>query len=421
MRRQLTALVILAAIASAAAPHAAERRGITQKDLFAFVWVADPQISPDGTRVAFVRVTADAKKDQYDTAIWLALTDGSQPPRAFTAGQRDTSPRWSPDGRSLVFTRVTDKDGKPQPPQLFLMTLGGGEPRAITDLPKGAANPVWSPDGSTIAFSSSTKPADLAATPPTAKPEDAPHQSDVRVVTEAVYRANGVGGSGFVDSDRPSQIWTVAVPAGSAPPDRAKPVTTGEFGANGQRWSHDGSQNPLRRRPAARVVLLSRRQRPLRSVARRRRAVEGRQHRRIDWRLRALAGREAARFRRHAARPARALLQPARSLGPGSPRRHAEEPDRGLRLRRQRQRRRGPARAARPAARRAGLERRRPQPSRQDRRAGQREPRARRRGQRPGDRAHHAAARRLSATPPMPPRRGSPWFDRRRWSSATSR
>ena len=53
------------------------KRTMTEKDLFKFVWVADPQISPDGTRVAFVRVTVDEKKDQYDTSIWIARTDGS--------------------------------------------------------------------------------------------------------------------------------------------------------------------------------------------------------------------------------------------------------------------------------------------------------------------------------------------------------
>jgi dipeptidyl aminopeptidase/acylaminoacyl peptidase len=244
MKRYLR-LAIVAAAAWTTTPGlsltAAERRAVTEKDLFSFVWVADPQISPDGSRVAFVRVTVDQKKDQYDTAIWLVPADGSEPPRAFTSGVRDTSPRWSPDGRQLAFTRVTEKDGRPQPAQLFLISMAGGEPRAITDLPKGAANPVWAPDGKTIAFSSSTKSEDLA-TKPSGKPEDAPHQSDVRVITRAEYRANGVAGSGFVDSDRPAQVWAVAVPASGAPLVAPKQVTSGEFNANNHRWSIDGSK-----------------------------------------------------------------------------------------------------------------------------------------------------------------------------------
>ena len=57
---------------TAAAPSGAERRPITETDLFSFVWVADPQIAPDGSRVAFVRVSVDRQKDQYDTGIRIA-------------------------------------------------------------------------------------------------------------------------------------------------------------------------------------------------------------------------------------------------------------------------------------------------------------------------------------------------------------
>ena len=56
--------ILVAAFASLAAwPTAAERRPITENDLFKFVWIADPQISPDGSQVAFVRVSVDEKKD----------------------------------------------------------------------------------------------------------------------------------------------------------------------------------------------------------------------------------------------------------------------------------------------------------------------------------------------------------------------
>jgi dipeptidyl aminopeptidase/acylaminoacyl peptidase len=237
--------LILAALA--ARPSAADKRPITEKDLFKFVWVADPQITPDGSLVAFVRVTIDEKKDQYETSLWLAKTDGSEPPRPLTSGIRDSSPRWSPDGRRLAFTRAVEKDGRPQPPQIFLMALSGGEPRPVTEIPRGAANPAWSPDGTTLAFSSGARPEDLekSKTPDTAgtgKPEEKPRESDVRVITEAVYRANGIPGSGFVDTDRPSQIWTVAVPDGAAALATPKRITSGEFAATNHRWSPDGSQ-----------------------------------------------------------------------------------------------------------------------------------------------------------------------------------
>lgn len=232
------ALVLSVALAALAAQPAAEQgTGITAKDLFNFVWIADPQIAPDGSQVAFVRVTADEKKDTYESSIWLAAADGSTPPRALTSGVRDVNPRWSTDGRRLVFVRSVEKDGKFQPPQLYLLNLAGGEARALTDIPRGAGNPAWSPDGQTIAFSSSARADDLAKK--AEKNTDAPRESDVRVITQAVYRANGVPGGGYVDRDRPSHIWTIATAGENAPP---RPVTSGQFGAGNHQWSADGTQ-----------------------------------------------------------------------------------------------------------------------------------------------------------------------------------
>src|SRR4029079_12597299 len=100
-RARALALLALALAAGGGRPtRAADRRFISDTDVFRFVWVADPRISPDGTQVAFVRVTVNAKKEGYDTAIWMVPADGSAPARAFTAGPHDSAPRWSPDGRT---------------------------------------------------------------------------------------------------------------------------------------------------------------------------------------------------------------------------------------------------------------------------------------------------------------------------------
>src|SRR5688572_29635853 len=79
------------------------------------------------------------KKEGYDTALWLVDADGSTAARPFTAGPRDLSPRWSPDGRWLAFTRAGEKEGKPREPQIHVIAADGGEARALTDLPKGAS------------------------------------------------------------------------------------------------------------------------------------------------------------------------------------------------------------------------------------------------------------------------------------------
>src|SRR6266700_3506149 len=140
----------------------AQKRNITEKDLFDFVWIGDPQISPDGTRVAFVRVTVNEKKEGYNTSIWSVPVAGGEEPHQLTKGDHDVAPRWSPDGKFLLFLRTTEKEGKPEPPQLSILPMAGGDSFSFTDLPKGASNPVWAPNGKTIAFTSDTHAEDLA-------------------------------------------------------------------------------------------------------------------------------------------------------------------------------------------------------------------------------------------------------------------
>jgi dipeptidyl aminopeptidase/acylaminoacyl peptidase len=124
------------------------------------------------------------------------------------------------------------------------MSMQGGEGRAITSIPRGAGNPVWSPDGRSIAFSATARPDELEVkTKGDDKPDtDKPRQSDVRVITRAVYRANGVPGFGYVDPDRPTHVWVVDVPAMGASAEKPRQVTTGEFPAGNHQWSPDGRQ-----------------------------------------------------------------------------------------------------------------------------------------------------------------------------------
>jgi len=221
--------VVLIAVALLAADA---KRPITETDLYAFQWAANPQISPDGSKIIYTLVKVTAKHDAYETALWIAPATGG-PTRQLTSGPHDSTARWSPDGKLLAFLRATEKDGKPEPAQIYLLSLEGGEARPLTEMPKGASDPVWSPDGRSLAFNSSTLAKDFDK-----KKDDAP-DSDVRVITRAAYRDND---EGYLDPDRPDHIWVVDVPRVLAAPQKARQVTTGEFGESEITWSRDGSQ-----------------------------------------------------------------------------------------------------------------------------------------------------------------------------------
>ena len=262
MRAALLAFLCLTIAPLASAAPA--KRNITEKDLFDFVWIGDPQVSPDGARVAYVRVTVNEKKEGYDTSLWMVPTAGDAAPRQLTSGPHDTGPRWSPDGQWLAFSRATEKDGKPEPPQLCLLPMAGGDAFVFTDLPKGTSNPKWSPDGKSIVFTASANPDDLAKQARKKKKEEelkqavmaerspAPQQkkkeetaseeereSDVHVITRAVYRDDE---EGYLDPKRPQHLWLVSAPRGADEKVEPRQLTKGRFDEGNVIWSKDGGQ-----------------------------------------------------------------------------------------------------------------------------------------------------------------------------------
>jgi len=248
MRVRISLLLVI--VISLAAPAFAQKRNITEKDLFNFVWIGDPQVSPDGSRVVFVRVTVNDKKDGYNTAIWTVTTATGET-RQLTNGPRDATPRWSPDGNYLLFTRAPEVSGRTDPPQLFMLAMNGGEPFQFTTLPRGAGGPQWSPDGKMILFYNSATPEEIAKaaarnTPssqpspsPAASPTPLERESDVRVITRAVYRSNGTG---YLDFKHPNHIWVVTAPKTGDEKVAPRQLTSGRFDEGGAFWARDSSR-----------------------------------------------------------------------------------------------------------------------------------------------------------------------------------
>ncbi len=232
-----SSLLFLLVVALCLPPaFATEQRGITEMDLFKFTWLADPQISPDGSQVAYIRVWINQKADRYDSALWIVPTNGGTP-RQLTAGPRDTNPRWSPDGKTLAFIRSAEKEGKPQPPQIYLLALDGGEAQPLTEL-RGAAGFECPQTEKTIAFLSSEEPKKITESgEPNGKPPE--RVSDVRVINKATYRSNGPG---YLNPKIHSHIWTVSVPTTLATLPKPKQLTQGNWDEGSVKWSPDGKR-----------------------------------------------------------------------------------------------------------------------------------------------------------------------------------
>jgi dipeptidyl aminopeptidase/acylaminoacyl peptidase len=196
-----------------------------------FTWVADPQIAPDGRRIAFVRSTVDAAADDYASDVWIV--DGDSAPRALTSDPaEDLLPRWSPDGSRLAF--VSKRSGKRQ---VHVIDTAGGEPWQLTASEDGVGTYEWSPDGTRIVYTSTTPlPAEKSKLPAEADP--ASKHAKPPFVTERLRTRND-GTPGWLSPKR-THLWVVRVDAG--PKAAGTRITHGDYDHREPQWSHDGTQ-----------------------------------------------------------------------------------------------------------------------------------------------------------------------------------
>ena len=193
-------------------------RPLEPEDLFALQLAGDPQLAPDGSGVVFVLTVADEDADENRSSLWLVATDGASAPRRLTNGPADASPRWSPDGRAVLFVR---KGAGEERPQVWRLPLDGGEPTAVTALAGGAASFASSPDGSRLIVSSLV---DLEPDRPPHAPVD---------VDRLGYKADGAG----VLGTRRSHLFLVDLADGTI-----RQLTDGPSSAGGPAWSPDGTR-----------------------------------------------------------------------------------------------------------------------------------------------------------------------------------
>ena len=207
---------------------AADDNTFLNSDVFELEIAADPQISPDGSRIAYARRSMDIMTDRAVSNIWIINADGRNHRPLLTGTRSFGGQTWSPDGDRLAY--VTKVDGRGA--QIHVMWMDSGRSAALTNLRRGPDDLTWSPDGKWIAFSMFVpREGSSLATPP-AKPKEAKWAPPVTVIESLQYRGDGAG---YLDTGD-THIFVLSADGGTP-----RQVTSGEFNHGGRlAWTPDG-------------------------------------------------------------------------------------------------------------------------------------------------------------------------------------
>ena len=199
----------------------------TGADLFKLEAAREPQVSPDGKRIAYVRQSGDVMTDRNRLSIWLVdIATGRQRPLVSGAG-RYAMPRWSPDGSRIAYSS-SDEGGA----QLHVRWLDSGASTRITNLPDAPESLAWSPDGRQIAYTMRVPGEGLKLGKAPDKPEGAQWAPPLEVYDRATYRTDE---GGYIKPGA-TRIFVVAADGGAP-----RQLTFGPFADDGApEWTPDG-------------------------------------------------------------------------------------------------------------------------------------------------------------------------------------
>ena len=227
-RRIILVAAVLAVSSLAAIPGAQTKRYLDKSTFFDLESVSSPRISPDGRTVLFSRGFVDLMGDRNRSNLWIVNIDGSRLRQLTDGDWSDSSPVWSPNGERIAF--LSDRSGSTQ---LHVMWADTREQLQLTRLSRAPGAVSWSPDGKSIAFTGfvpDTSSPLAVRLPP--MPRGAQLAPGATVVDSLSWARDGSGPTprGF------THLFVIDAIVGGTP----RQVTSGEFNHGGPAWSADG-------------------------------------------------------------------------------------------------------------------------------------------------------------------------------------
>jgi len=225
MRSRIVPMLLLLAAAPVLALGATtEKKPFQPLDVFDLQWAADPQISPDGKEIVYVRRYVDIMKDAQKGDLWIVGADGS---RHRPLVKSASSPRWSPDGGRIAY--VASEGGGAQ---IFVRWMDTGATAQVTRLQHGPHDLAWSPDGTQLAYVMPVPEETKPLAKPLEKPEGAEWAPPLKVIEKLIYREDGAG---YLPDER-AHVFVVAADGGTP-----RQLTSGSFDHGGPlAWTPDG-------------------------------------------------------------------------------------------------------------------------------------------------------------------------------------
>ncbi|MCG8604600.1 S9 family peptidase, partial [bacterium] len=229
--KQLIAILGLLLFCSTTLIGKQGQRRFAEMDVFQLEYASDPQISPDGKRIVYIRNEMSIMEDRRRSKLWMVNADGSEHRKLSSGASNESSPRWAPDGNRVAFVSGTDEGS-----EIFLRWMDTGQMARLTQLPKSPRGLSWSPDGNWIAFSMLVPEDEPRLVKPPAKPKGAKWADHPRVITRVRHEADG---SGYIE---PGFNHLFVIPAEGGTP---RQVTSGSFHHRGTPAWTPGSKSLL--------------------------------------------------------------------------------------------------------------------------------------------------------------------------------